>query len=405
MDRIVGGILVLVLVMSVVAAEDEGQDPEPGTPEQQYKALLNEYNDTFHEYTKAFRDAKTPQDRQKVIQEKYPRPDKVASKFLELAEKNPKESFAEEALIWIVTNEYRLWRFTPWYEHTTRYEQIWILSSGGRQFGVLSKEEQDIRNKATDLLLRDHVASAKLGRVLEMLGASQDKKSATLLRAILDKNPSKEIKAEACVALARQVQARVALVKQLKDNPQVAKSVEQYNGKDYVEELQNADPVKLAAEAEKLYAELTEQYFPDMKPESVAILCQQLYYTNDSETLLRILYTRGKRDDVRGVACLVLAQVLMRSADRLATSDVKAAEKMHKESEKLLEEAADKYADVKTAFDGTVGRKAKSELFELRHLSLGQAAPEIKGVDQDGKQFKLSDYHGKVVLLDFWSEF
>ena len=93
------------------------------------------------------------------------------------------------------------------------------------------------------------------------------------------------------------------------------------------------------------------------------------------------------------------------SAYRLATSDAKAAEKMHTESEKLLEEAADKYAGVKTAFDGTVGRKAKSELFDLRHLSVGKAAPEVKGVDQDGRHFKLSDHKGKVVLLDFWSEF
>jgi len=60
---------------------------------------------------------------------------------------------------------------------------------------------------------------------------------------------------------------------------------------------------------------------------------------------------------------------------------------------------------VKTAFDGAVGRKARSELFDLRHLSVGKAAPEIEGTDQDGKPFKLSDYMGKVVLLDFWSEF
>jgi hypothetical protein len=302
-----------------------------------------------------------------------------------LVEKNPKAPFAEEALIWVVTNEYRLWRFHPWYEHQPRYEQIWVLTRGGRPFAVLSKEEQDIRRRATAMLLRDHAASAKLGRVVEMLGSSQDREGAALLRAVRDRNPSKELKAEAAVALALRMQARVAIAKQIKGNPHVAKSAEENHGKDFVEEVRKADLPKLEAEAGRLYAELTEQYLPDLKPASVALLCQRLLYTSDSEALLRVLYTRGKSNEVRGVACLVLAQVL--------------------KSEKLFEEAADRYADVKTAFDGTVGSKAKSELFDLRYLSVGKAAPEVKGTDQDGKHFQLSDYKGKVVLLDFWSEF
>src|SRR5437879_1861659 len=106
MHRIIGGILALVLGMPVLAAEDEGQDQHPGTPEQQYKALLKKYNDALHEYAKAYREAKTAEEQQKVVQEKYPWPDKYASKFLELAKKNPKAPFAEDALIWILTNEY-----------------------------------------------------------------------------------------------------------------------------------------------------------------------------------------------------------------------------------------------------------------------------------------------------------
>jgi hypothetical protein len=34
--------------------------------------------------------------------------------------------------------------------------------------------------------------------------------------------------------------------------------------------------------------------------------------------------------------------------------------------------------------------------------AVGKMAPPIKGVDLDGKTFQLSDYKGKVVLLDFW---
>lgn len=35
-------------------------------------------------------------------------------------------------------------------------------------------------------------------------------------------------------------------------------------------------------------------------------------------------------------------------------------------------------------------------------LEVGMLAPEISGVDADGKRFKLSDFRGKVVMLDFW---
>jgi hypothetical protein len=35
-------------------------------------------------------------------------------------------------------------------------------------------------------------------------------------------------------------------------------------------------------------------------------------------------------------------------------------------------------------------------------FAIGQVAPEISGEDVDGKPMKLSDYRGKVVVLDFW---
>ncbi|MDA7918285.1 peroxiredoxin family protein [Mariniblastus sp.] len=35
---------------------------------------------------------------------------------------------------------------------------------------------------------------------------------------------------------------------------------------------------------------------------------------------------------------------------------------------------------------------------------IGELAPEIEGVDLDGVAFKLSDYRGKVVMLDFYGD-
>jgi hypothetical protein len=40
--------------------------------------------------------------------------------------------------------------------------------------------------------------------------------------------------------------------------------------------------------------------------------------------------------------------------------------------------------------------------FEKERLQIGMEVPEIEGVDMNGTPFKLSDYRGKVLVLDFW---
>ena len=68
-------------------------------------------------------------------------------------------------------------------------------------------------------------------------------------------------------------------------------------------------------------------------------------------------------------------------------------------------EAAVTFDDVTNIpFTDSVADKARLELYELRHLTKGRLAPPIQGQDHDGRQFKLTDYRGKVVLLYFWQE-
>jgi hypothetical protein len=50
--------------------------------------------------------------------------------------------------------------------------------------------------------------------------------------------------------------------------------------------------------------------------------------------------------------------------------------------------------DWATAVDGP--------LFQLQNLYIGAMAPDIVGEDLNGVEFKLSDYRGKVVVIDFW---
>ena len=76
--------------------------------------------------------------------------------------------------------------------------------------------------------------------------------------------------------------------------------------------------------------------------------------------------------------------------------------------DRTAEEAAAGRADlehVREAGAGTpMAEEAAGYLFELENLQIGCAAPEIEGADLDGVEFKLSDYRGKVVVLDFWGD-
>ncbi len=59
---------------------------------------------------------------------------------------------------------------------------------------------------------------------------------------------------------------------------------------------------------------------------------------------------------------------------------------------------------VALAPESRYGQRAKGTIFELEKLQIGMVAPDIEGNDLDGVAFKLSDYRGKVVLLDFWGD-
>ena len=67
-----------------------------------------------------------------------------------------------------------------------------------------------------------------------------------------------------------------------------------------------------------------------------------------------------------------------------------------------LELVESQYADARYDRGRTFGEAARSRIYEMNHLEIGMVAPEIVGEDLDGMEFKLSDYRGKVVMLDFW---
>ena len=88
------------------------------------------------------------------------------------------------------------------------------------------------------------------------------------------------------------------------------------------------------------------------------------------------------------------------------TSDAVAA----MDEETMIEQMkalAEKYGDVELEDGNTIGKMVarKIKAIEIRAMvGVGKVAPDIAGPDIDGEDFKLSDYRGKVVMLDFWGD-
>jgi hypothetical protein len=289
MYRVAGGILVLILGLSVVSAEDEGRD-KSATPAEQYKALVKEYQ------AATSGGGGGDEERKKIIARVDKLRDNLALRFLELAEKNPTDPIAVDALT----------------------QAVWMVNYNA--FPAGGKDSPG--GKAMTLLLRDHVRSDKLGPTCLRISSGFRGEYETFLRTVLEQNPHKNVQALACLALAQFLKNRLQRLDQLKEQPELVKEYEGLFGKDYLADLQRKDRTRAA-----------------------------------------------------------------------------------KEVEALFERAGEEYATEKIPFEGTVGAKARAELFEFRHLLVGKEAPDIEGEDQDGKRFKLSDYRGKVVLLDFWNQY
>ena len=207
-----------------------------------------------------------------------------AGKFLKLARQHPKDPVAVDALLWVVTN----------------------VRSGA-----------DL-SQALDTLTRNHIKSKKLETVCRRLVRKPSVAAEKLLRALMEKSPHRNVRAQACFQFADYLKRQVGMIHTLKEDPDQAKRFDQYYGKGFSKHLVSLNVTELSKETEKLYA-------------------------------------------------------------RVVTS----------------------FADVPLG-ESTMGETAETELFAIRHLSLGSKAPGIEGLDLDGKPFKLADHRGKVIVLDFW---
>jgi hypothetical protein len=376
MARFGRALLVLALAAPARAAAGPPTEP-PAAPAEQYQALVKVYQDALQAYSEASGKAKTYEDRMKVFEEVYPKPEKLAPRFLALAERYPQDPVAFDALTWIVVNCAR------------------------------SPARIPARAKAVATLSRDHARREKIGPLCQSLANGYDEETPSLLTAILDKNPDKDVQAEACLALVQQHGRRLEIARRVHEHPETARGFARAYGPEAVEQLEKADTASLAVQGKRYARQFADNYLGRIQPDRLAQLCQALSYSTDevSENLMRTFLKKDSRHEVQGLASLTLARVLKRRLDTTSAGGQANAAQVRAESEQLLRRASDQFGDVKVASGGTVGDKARLELDDLLHLAVSKIAPDIEGQDQDGKPFKLSDYRGKVVLLDFWHNY
>ncbi len=137
------------------------------------------------------------------------------------------------------------------------------------------------------------------------------------------------------------------------------------------------------------------------------------------EQRLRVLIEKSPHDDVKGTATYTLANYLSRLPEMVELADdpraanalgedgvayLKNFVQNDQEVETLFTAVINEYPDVVGPRDTLLSERAEKALFALRYLSIGKVAPDIEGEDVDGESFKLSDYRGKVVMLDFWGD-
>jgi thiol-disulfide isomerase/thioredoxin len=304
----------LVTTLGLIAAALSAvAEDRTASPPAQYRALVREYQDAQAVFFKALGAAKTDVERREALAGK-PDPADYADRFLALARANPSDPAALDALSWVLT-------YSP---------------------------HSPAADEALELLAQNHVESPRLGAVLRNLTAARSEAAEALLRAVLAKNTSREIQAQAFYGLALLLEARA-------NRPAPALPLASAPAQDEVVlEFENDAKKKARDEAKE-----------SPRDEAIALFTR---LGNDYGTL-KFAGKKTYGDLARaGLARLNPAGPAGGSARRSSTANAMDAE------------------------GPPLG------------LEVGMRAPEIEGLDTNGRPLRLSAFRGNVVVLDFWGD-
>ena len=406
-----------------------GNQPPPPKrkPANGYEEILFEFLQINHDLLTEMRAAKTPPERRAILEQR-PQPKQFGSRFLKYAQRHPQEETALDALAWIASN--------------VRIDKV--------------------LDEAVDLLIERHLEDQRLTRAISSGPAvSPSAARQRLLTTMLEKSPHANVRSAACVQLARMHAYTARISPQVVANPD--RFVKIY-GKETVELVQQlGDASALLGRAEQLFASalnesgdletlltVLEQSTGASRDaalsrlianhasepqfvERVRSLALRATHSDSNERLLRTLLDTSLSRQLHGPALLGLAKLRKAQSalsHRLRNAPQTQVDRYNRsygaeyvrrvgglnsadlvsEAIGYLERVIADYADVsgevklngRVLSRGTLAAQAQPILFEIKQLSIGKPAPEIAAEDLEGIPFKLSDYRGKVVMIDFW---
>ena len=113
---------------------------------------------------------------------------------------------------------------------------------------------------------------------------------------------------------------------------------------------------------------------------------------------LKALMEKTTDEALQGQAALNLGKNLRLQSERAyQKNDKKRSMELVKEAHQALDLAGKKASE-----NPVTSRQIENAKYMLDKLTVGKKAMEVEAEDLDGKNFKLSDYRGKVVVLTFW---
>ena len=119
-----------------------------------------------------------------------------------------------------------------------------------------------------------------------------------------------------------------------------------------------------------------------------------------AEATLRTILKKNSFDEVLASATYSLHNIL---TEKLETLEGDQAAATKAEIKSLRDALSTNFAEINDLTGTLFVDRIAGQDFSAA-LSVGSQVPDIVGNDLDGVEFKLSDYHGKVIVLDFWGD-